>query len=62
MKVRVFNSGNLFFDVLVEAMLGGKALCKCGNKDPAGFLCGRCNKEKYALSVIVLSRLGLNGP
>ena len=62
MKVRVFNSGNLFFDMLVEAMLSGKGACKCEHKNPNNFLCEICNKEKFAISVIVLSRLGLNGP
>ena len=62
MKSRVFNSGNLFFDVLVEAMLSTKGSCKCEEKNPNDFLCEKCNKQNFAVSVIVLTRLGLNGP
>ena len=61
LKVKVFNSGNLFFDSLAENMFERKIACKCLEK-PTSFVCQKCNQPKNSVAVVILSRLGLNGP
>lgn len=41
-------------------MLGKKATCSCNKKD--ALICPKCNTTENAVSLIVLSRLGLNSP
>lgn len=58
----VFNSGNLFFDQVIEVMLGGKQFsCECTPKSTK-LVCPKCNKAKYALGLVVLARIGLDSP
>lgn len=58
----VFNSGNLFFDQVVEVMLGGKQQsCECASKN-SKIICTKCNKAKYSLGLILLARIGLDSP
>ena len=58
----VFNSGNLFFDQLLEAMMAGREVadckCKLGNK----LICDRCNQASMAVGAVVLTRIGLEAP
>ncbi len=57
----IFNSGNLFFDTVIDGMLGKKPVCECSPKSTE-LVCPVCNKAEFSVSLIVLSRLGLNGP
>jgi hypothetical protein len=59
----VFNSGNLFFDQIVEVMLGGreKVVCEC-NSNQKQIICAKCNQNKLSIGVILLTRIGLEYP
>ncbi len=59
----VFNSGNLFYDQVVEAMMNGKSVAPCNCPSKANkVVCDICNRAELALGLIVLARIGLNSP
>lgn len=58
----VFNSGNLFFDQIIELMLAGKEKVACNCKDLSEVICAKCNKHRLSIGVIILTRIGLEYP
>ena len=59
----VFNSGNLFFDQLIDAMMAGGEVKNCNCKLAQGKLvCEKCNKAENAVAAVLLTRIGLEQP
>lgn len=63
----VFNSGNLFFDQIIEVMLRGKApkMCTCTKTKQSKeqeLICSACNKHEISLGLVLLARIGLEAP
>lgn len=55
----IFNSGNLFFDELIEEMIGQKyKKCEC-LIEKNDVICVKCNKHIKSVGIIALTRIGL---
>jgi hypothetical protein len=57
----VFNNGNLFFDQVIDKMMGGKDIvhCNCPTTKKR-LICDKCNKNEKALGLVLLTRIGLS--
>lgn len=56
----VFNSGNLFFDQVIEVMLAGKPHKPCSCPTAQGqLICTKCNKAELSIGLVLLARIGL---
>lgn len=55
----VMNNATLFYDQIIFKMTGRKELCKCTKKR---LVCHNCYKSNRSIAVILLARIGLEGP
>jgi len=59
----IFNSGNLFFDQIIEVMMNGKGVTYCNC--PAvkkQLICDKCNNSERSIGLVLLTRIGLDSP